>query len=165
MPFSDLCPTILNRFYKVWFSGVLRSPWVTWCIKNPEKSGFREKTGFLCPFSTFGRQFSTDFSKVWFYGFLRSPWVTWCIKNPEKSGFRKKPDPTIFRIFSEMVSMRDFEIKWLNTPRFGIRWLVFTKSPRIQNLPEARSRAECARSAHEREFLKICKSHPELKFP
>ena len=24
------------HFYKVWFYGILRSPWLTWCIKNPD---------------------------------------------------------------------------------------------------------------------------------
>ena len=28
-------------FYKVWFFEILRSPWVTWSNKNPEKSGIR----------------------------------------------------------------------------------------------------------------------------
>ena len=71
------------------------------------KTGFQEKTGFLCLFSTFGLQFSTDFYKVWFSGVLRSPWVTWGMKIRIPG---KKPDSKIFRISSEMVSMRYFEM-------------------------------------------------------
>ena len=144
------------------------------------KTGFQEKTGFLCLFSTFGLQFSTDFYKVWFSGVLRSPWVTWGMKiripgknqTPKFSGFLQKWFLCVilrwycFFLFLKYLFSKPqwrfhclvfvilrHQRKWLNTPRFGIKWLVFTKSPRIQNLPEAGSRAECARSAHERECI------------